>query len=161
MTWYNELKNKLAHLRGRGDFDVLLDDEIRAHLEMRSGELREQGVSREDAFATARREFGSTAHIAEQSREAWRADWLEDLARDLRYAARALYRDRGFALTAIISLALGIGVNTTVFSLATAFLFSEPSVRNAGKFARIEIGGRGRVGNRSCASSAMRGSSRR
>ena len=148
MAWYSELKNKLAHLRGRSDFDASLDEELQAHLDMRADELVAEGMSRRDAAAAARREFGPPARIAEQSREAWRSNWVEDLARDLRYAARALNRDRGFALTAILSLALGVGVNTTVFSLATAFLFSEPSVRNAREFVRVEIGGRGQVGMR-------------
>jgi hypothetical protein len=145
MAWYSELRNKLAHLRGRTAFDNSIDDEIRSHLDMRADELVGSGMSRDEALATARREFGSATRIAEDSREAWRWTWFEDLFRDLRYATRALARDRRFALTAIVSLALGIGVNTTIFSLATSLLLSEPSARDADSIVRVQIGGRGQL----------------
>jgi predicted permease len=148
MTWYYEFKNKLAHLRGRSCFDESLDEEIRSHLEMRATELVAKGATREEALVLARREFGSTMLVAEQSREAWRWSWVEDFVRDVRYAGRALRRDRGLALTAVLSLALGIGVNTTIFSVVTEFLFKEPSVRDADAMVRAQIGGYGSVGMR-------------
>ena len=141
MSWYSALRNKIAHLAARGGFDRSLDEELRIHLEMRAEELAQTGQSPEAAAAQARREFGPAARAAEESRAAWRWNRLEDLARDLRYAARALGRDRGFALAAIVSLALGIGVNTTVFSLTAEFLFSEPSVRDARTLVAARIGG--------------------
>src|ERR1051325_1773137 len=67
--------------------------------------------------------------------------WLEDLSADLRYAARSFRRNPAFAATAIVCLALGIGANTTIFSIASEVLFSEPSVRDPETLARFEIGG--------------------
>lgn len=148
ISWYNEVKNKLAHLKGRSGFDESLDEEIRFHIEMRADELAAGGRTSKEALAAARREFGSTARLAEQSRDAWRWNWLEDFAHDLRYALRALRRDRGLAVTAVLSLALGIGVNTTIFSVATEFLFKAPSVRDARNMVHAEIGGYGSVGLR-------------
>ncbi|MEO8129487.1 MAG: ABC transporter permease [Bryobacteraceae bacterium] len=148
MRWYSKLKNKLSHLRGRSAFDDALAEEIQGHLEMRADELATGGMDLRDALAQARREFGSPLSLAEDSRSEWRWTWLEDLARDLRYAARSLARDKGFALTAILSLALGIGVNTIIFSLASEFLFKEPSARNPAKLVRIQVGGRSQLGMR-------------
>ena len=125
-----ELWSKLTHFSRRDHFDESLDDEIRFHIESRAEELQASGMPPQTALAQARREFGPAARAAEDSRDAWRWMWIEDLLRDLRHASRALARDRGFALTAILSLALGIGANTTIFSLAAEFLFSQPSVRN-------------------------------
>jgi putative ABC transport system permease protein len=147
-SWLNELKNKLRHLGHHSHFDESLADEIQSHIEMRADELVAGGMTRKEALSMARREFGSTGRLAEESRDAWRWNWLEDLARDLRYALRALRRDRSLALTAILSLALGIGVNTTIFSVATEFLFKPPSVRDADSMVHAEIGGYGSVGLR-------------
>src|SRR5690242_1731746 len=127
MPWYRELANKLSHCLRRRRFDEDFAEEMRLHREERAEELIAGGMAARDAEAQARREFGPAARIAEESREAWRVGWIEDLLRDLRYGGRALRRDRGFAITAVASLALGIGVNTTIFSLTAEFLFSEPS----------------------------------
>ena len=72
MNWYSELKNKLSHLRGRSTFDESLDEEMRSHVQMRADELVAGGLDGGEAMAQARREFGSTARLAEQSREPWR-----------------------------------------------------------------------------------------
>src|ERR1051325_4232413 len=104
MQWSSELKNRLLHLIGRPSFDHSLEDEIQGHIEMRVDDLVASGMEQKEAEAIARREFGATSRIAEESREAWRWSWLEDLVRDLRYAARTLARDRGFTITAVLSL---------------------------------------------------------
>jgi predicted permease len=92
-------------------------------------------------MAQARREFGSQSRMREESRVAWQIRWLEDLTSDLRYAFRALRRSPGFALAAIFSLALGIGANTTIFSLTMEFLFSVPSARQPERLASIQLAG--------------------
>ena len=89
----------------------------------------------------ARREFGSRLKAAEDSSGAWQMRWLEDLASDLRYAARAFRRNPGFALTAICCLALGIGANTAIFNITTSFLFSQPSCRDSASLIAIWEGG--------------------
>lgn len=141
MSWHRELANKLSHLRNRNDFDDSLREELLLHIEERADELQATGLTYAEARAIAQRELGSRARIAESSREAWRVAWLEDLGQDLRYAVRALRRDRGLAITAILSLALGIGLNTAIFSLTAEFLFSQPSVRDPDSLARVEIAG--------------------
>ena len=80
-------------------------------------------MSPRDAVAQARREFGSITRVAEDSRAAWQFGWLEDLAGDLRYGLRSFRRSPGFALTAILSLALGIGANAAIFNAAYTVLW--------------------------------------
>lgn len=141
MSWFREASNKASHTRNRESFDESLAEEIRLHIEERTEELRNTGMPEKQASEQARREFGNAAHAAEQSREAWRWTWMEDLARDLRHALRALRKERGFAITAILSLALGIGLNTTIFSLTSEFLFSQPSVRDPATLMAAQFGG--------------------
>jgi len=77
----------------------------------------------------------------EDTRAAWQFRWLADLIADLRYGIRALLRQPGFALAAILSLALGIGANTTIFSLTMEALFSKPSCRRPETLVNMRLGG--------------------
>ncbi len=141
MAFQEELWRRLRYLTNRARFHSELGDEMQFHLECRTAELEEMGVTHEDALARARREFGSRMRVAEDTHGVWQLRWLEELTSDLRYAARALRRNHGFALTAIFCLALGIGANTTIFSITTSFLFSVPSVRDAASLIAIGEGG--------------------
>jgi predicted permease len=132
---------RLTHLGRASTFERELDEEIAIHIEMRADELQQEGMPRADALARARREFGSSLRIKEETRAAWQFRWLEETLSDLSYAARALRRNPGFAAAAIVSLALGIGANTTIFSLTMEFLFSDPSGRDPGTLAAMRIGG--------------------
>jgi len=123
---------KFSYLFRRKRFNSDLDDEIRFHLEMAAQERGE---------AAARREFGPVVRMREDTRSAWQVRWLVDLGSDLRYALRALRRNPGFGAVAILSLALGIGANTTIFSLTMEFLFSQPSCRNPETLVEMQIGG--------------------
>jgi predicted permease len=141
MQFFKELWRRLRWLASRSQFESELADELQFHIESRAEELEQSGVPRADAIARARREFGSRLKAAEDTSGAWRVHWLEDLFSDLRYAARALRRNPGFALTAIFCLALGIGANTTIFNITTSFLFSEPSCRDSASLISIREGG--------------------
>jgi putative ABC transport system permease protein len=132
---------RLVHFGRASTFERELDEEIAIHIEMRADELHQEGMPRADAIARARREFGSSLRVKEETRAAWQFRWLEETLSDLSYAARALRRNPGFAAAAIVSLALGIGANTTIFSLTMEFLFSEPSGRNPGTLAAMRVGG--------------------
>lgn len=141
IAYWKELARRLAYFARRSRFDAELDDEMRFHIECRADELEHEGMARSEALARAHREFGRGIRAAEDTRAAWQIRWLEDLLADLCYAARAFLHNPGFALTAILCLALGIGANVTTFSITTNFLFSQPSCRDAGTLAYLEVGG--------------------
>src|ERR1035438_6038443 len=141
MNWLKELARRLIYLRRRKNLDGALEQEAQFHIESRADELVLAGLGRAKAMAQARREFGPRARMREESRVAWQMQWLEDLLSDLRYAFRALSRSPGFALAAIFSLALGIGANTTIFSLTMEFLFSLPSARQPETLISIQFAG--------------------
>ncbi|HEU5452201.1 MAG TPA: ABC transporter permease, partial [Terriglobales bacterium] len=108
-----------ALFRRRG-LDRDLDDEMAFHLAMREQRLRDDGIVH--ARATARRNFGNVAIITEETRMAWTFRWLEHLAQDVRYALRSLRKSPALAAVVVLSLALGIGANTAIFSLIDSLM---------------------------------------
>jgi len=140
-----EFRNKFAFLRGRKDFDAALNEEMQFHIEERADELERTGIPRAEAVRRARVEFGSAAKLAEDSRGAWQWTWIEDLFTDLRFAARGFRREPGFLIVAVLSLGLGIGVNTAIFSFSMEALLSEPSVRDASSMAFARLGGNSHI----------------
>src|SRR5580658_10874640 len=99
-----------------------LDEEIQAHLAIEAKQRVDAGETRAQAERSARREFGNVAIVKEVTRGMWGFGLLDALARDLKYAAKAMRRTPGFALVAILILALGIGANTVIFSMVDAAL---------------------------------------
>jgi putative ABC transport system permease protein len=85
--------------------------------------------------------LGNLSRIAEESRELWRFSFVENLGRDAVYGARGLRRSPTLVCTALLSLALGIGANATIFSLAVEFLLSHPSVKDARSLVYARLGG--------------------
>lgn len=97
-------------------------NEIKSHLELEADELRGEGMSEQEASRRARVEFGSVPSAQERFYLKSRWQWLDKIARDLRYGFRSLMHSPGFAITAILTLALGVGANTAVFSVMNAVL---------------------------------------
>ena len=100
-----------------------IDEEFETHLALETKLLKEPGLGREQANLRARRSFGNKSLLAEETREAWVWVWLDRFSQDLRYASRNLLHNRAFTLAAVLSVALGIGAGTAVYSIAdTVFL---------------------------------------
>ncbi|HEY3740634.1 MAG TPA: ABC transporter permease [Bryobacteraceae bacterium] len=115
MNWFQQL---FGRRKIYGD----LSEEIRQHLVEKTDALVAKGMSRADAELTARREFGNVTGIEEQGREAWLVPFIDSLYADSKYAFRQLRKNFGFTLTAIVTLALGIGATTAIFSLVNTVL---------------------------------------
>jgi hypothetical protein len=102
--------------------DADLERELRSDLDLEEEEQREGGISGEEARYTALRAFGNPNLIHEQTHAVWAWTWLESLARDLRISLRTLLRTPGFAVIAILVMALGIGANVALFTVVRGVL---------------------------------------
>jgi len=133
MAWYQRLRNLM-----RGDaLSHDLDRELQFHIAERADELMGQGMSERDALREARRRFGHVQQQKERTRDVDVVVWLDSLAADVRYALRALRHSPAFTFVAVLSIALGVGANTAIFSLINAVMLKSLPVPHAEELVRV------------------------
>ncbi len=140
MNWLREVGRRVRFLLERRRLEAELAEEMRLHRELRA----EAAGEGEDA---ARRRFGNELLLREDSRAVWGWNWLDSVGQDVRYAVRALKAHPAFTLTAVLSLALGIGANTAIFTILNAVMLRTLPVGEAGRLVQVRMGKQGSFTN--------------
>ena len=131
------LRHRLRTLFRRRDVEAEMAEEMRFHLEQRASALAGEGLSADEARFAAQRRFGNTAVLQEQARDTFGWGAAERFLHDLRFAARQLVRAPGFSLLAVVTLGLGIGANTSMFSLVNGIMLKPLPYADAGRLQHL------------------------
>lgn len=143
-----ELLRRIRMLLHRSQFQSDLEEEMRLHLDLREQEQSEAGLSHDAARHAAYRRFGNPTAIREKSHRTWGWEWLEDFFEDIRYGFRSMWRSRALTAVALLSLALGIGANTAIFSFLDAVMLRSLPVKDPGQLFVFGEGDEGGVTDR-------------
>jgi len=141
MGWLRRLRSMFLRMRHRRAVEDDLDEEVGSYYEIRVERRLSAGLTREEAARLTRLELGGTAQVKESVREAWTGAAIEGLARDLRYACRVLRKNPGFTTVAILSLSLGLGANTAIFTLINTVMLKSLPVANPERLFFIDNSG--------------------
>ncbi len=137
MRWFDLVAMKFAMLFGRRAAGQQLDAELRFHLERQIAENRIAGMSTEEARYAALRSFGNPALVREQTRDKWSWRGAEQLVREVRHGIRGLRRTPGFAVIAVLVMALGIGANVALFTVVRSVLLKPLPFRDPGRLMMV------------------------
>src|SRR6266700_501475 len=137
MTMWSRVQSWLRAMIRRSRMESEMDAELRFHIEAFAEDLVRNGVPREEALRRARIEFGGVERANEECREARGVALFDGLTHDLQYALRTLRKNPGFTAIAVLTLALGIAVNATLFSMVSAFLLRKPPGREPERVAGV------------------------
>jgi putative ABC transport system permease protein len=134
---FGEFGRRLLMLLRRRQFDADLGEEMRLHRELREQAEIERGLSAKEAHYAAQRRFGNDLVLREESRDMWGWNWLETLLQDVRYGLRQLRLNPGFALAAVLTLAMGIGTTTALFTVVHSVLLEPLPFKDPGRLLRL------------------------
>lgn len=125
-----DLKALLRHWTRRDQLEAELEEEFQLHVDLRARQLESAGSTPSEARAEARRQFGNRTSLKEESRMLWTTRWIEESAQDFRYALRTLQRSPSFTVAAVLTLALGLGLQTALFTVFNGTVLRPFAVRD-------------------------------
>ncbi len=140
MDWLKEVARRIAMLFNRRRFRADLEEEMQLHLDLRHEQMAASGKSAEEAARAAHVRFGNTMLLRERSQSSYGWVWLESLAQDTLYGIRAMLRSPGLTTVALLSLALGIGANTAIFTFIDAVMLRSLPVEKPQQLMLMGIG---------------------
>jgi hypothetical protein len=137
VMWTQRLWLRLQTLFHRDGVAQRLDNELQFHLDQQIAENIAAGMTRDEARYAAIRLFGNTTVLKEMTRDTWGWAWIEQIARDLRYACRTLFRSPGFSILTILVIALGIGATVALFTIVHSVLLEPLPFKDPARLIRL------------------------